>query len=126
MNTSTATRLDTRLELKTLHGDMTTMTNIQGLTRAERDAAICAYYEEGHKVAQCASRFQLGRMRVIQILQKAGVWRPYVKSDRTQFLGVSVTQEGKAALAREADRQGTSMSAVASDLIEDLRAKETT
>lgn len=88
----------------------------------ERNAAICAYYQAGHKVSQCASQFRLGRMRVIQVLQKAGVWRPYVKNARTEFLGVSVSEVDKLALRVEAERRGLSMSALTADLIRKMLA----
>ena len=87
--------------------------------RVARDKAVCDYYTAGHKCSECASKFRISRQRVQQILHKAGVWKPYVKGNRTKFLGVMVTEEGKDALKAEADRRGTSVSAVASGLIEE-------
>lgn len=85
---------------------------------AQRDAAICAYYKEGHKLAECSSRFRLGKQRILQILQAAGVWKPYEKTKRTKFLGVNVTEETKEALKREADKKGVSVSKLASDKLD--------
>lgn len=99
------------------------MTEDERKTRmTQRNTAICMYYTEGHKLSECASRFKLGRQRVLQILQNAGVWKPYVKGDRTKFLGISVSEEQKAALQREAVRRGISMSALTADLIKDMLA----
>lgn len=83
----------------------------------ERDKAICDYYEAGHKVADCASNFKLGRQRVVQILKDAGVWRPYVRTNRTKFLGVNVTDETKDALRAKADEMGVSVSRLTSDIL---------
>ena len=65
------------------------------MQRLARDAAICVYHQDGHKLSECASKFRLDRQRVLQILKKAGIWRPYVKTNRTKFLGVSVSEETK-------------------------------
>ena len=89
----------------------------------ERNAAICAYYEQGHKLAECASRFKLGRQRVLQILQAAGVWHPYVKSDRTLHLGVTVSPEAKRDIEAAAGMKGVSVSQFAADALE-AAAKE--
>ena len=91
--------------------------------KAERDAAICAYYQEGHTMAACVARFHLSRQRVIQILKKAGVWRPYVKSVRTKFLGISVTEEAKRELRQRAARRGVSVSKLVSDVVDAAIAK---
>ena len=88
----------------------------------QRNAAICAHYQAGHKLSECASRFKLGRQRVQQILKAAGIWKPYIKNDRTKFLGVTVSEADKAALTLEAARRGISMSALTSDLIKDMLA----
>ena len=82
-----------------------------------RNAAICAYYANGATLAQTASRFQLGRQRVAQILQAGGVWRPYVKNGRTKFLGVTVSEETKDALKAKADANGVSVSKFTSDVL---------
>lgn len=88
--------------------------------KCQRDAAICAYYLEGRKLAECASKFQLGRQRVLQILKIAGVWKPYEKTNRTKFLGVTVTPETKAALEEKADDMGISVSKLASDALDSI------
>jgi hypothetical protein len=84
-----------------------------------RNAEICAYYNEGHKLAECASRFKLGRQRILQILQASGAWRPYVKTDRVKFLGVTVSDETKAALKDLADEKGVSVSRLTSDILDE-------
>jgi hypothetical protein len=86
--------------------------------KAERDAEICTYYLSGAKLSRCASRFRLGRQRVLQILQKAGVWKPYVKSTRTAFLGVKIEGGIKEQLKQEADRQGISVSQLVSSKLQ--------
>lgn len=91
----------------------------------ERNAAICAYYKEGHNLRQCASRFKIGRQRVLQILQAAKAWHPYVKSGRTKHLGVTVTEETKRKLEELAARKDASVSRYASDRLEEVVAQET-
>lgn len=83
-----------------------------------RNAAICAYYTAGHKVAACASTFRLGRQRVLQILQAAGVWKPYEKQGRDKFLGINVTEQTKIALKDKAGRDGISVSQLASNALD--------
>ena len=90
---------------------------------AIRNDAICTYYLDGHKVAECARHFQLNRQRILQILKQAGVWVPYVKTRRTQFLGVSVKVSTKVALMRKADQEGTSVSRLVSDAADQLVKK---
>ena len=85
---------------------------------ADRNAAIVAYYLAGNKLSAVASRFRLGRQRTLQILQKAGAWRPYERTGRTKFLGVSVSEETKAALKAQAKEQGVSVSKFASDALD--------
>jgi predicted HicB family RNase H-like nuclease len=85
----------------------------------QRNAAICAYYQSGHKLKECASQFKLIRQRILQILQQAGVWKPYVKNERTKFLGINVSEQTKDALKRRAEQQGTSVSQLASDVLDD-------
>lgn len=95
------------------------MTNEEKVAQAAvRNARICAYYQAGHKVRDCASEFALGRQRIMQILQAAGVWKPYVKGGRTKFLGVNVSGETKDALKAKADERGTSVSKYASDVLD--------
>jgi hypothetical protein len=94
------------------------MTNEEKALRMEqRNKEICAFYVAGNDLAACASKFGLKRQRLKQLLEKAGVWRPYEKSKRTKFLGVSLTDEDKVALREEADRDGMSMSALSSEWI---------
>lgn len=83
-----------------------------------RNKAICDYYLAGHKLVECASHFQLGRQRVLQILKAANVWKPYIKQSRDKFLGVNVSQDTKDALRERADAEGTSVSKLSSDILE--------
>ncbi len=91
--------------------------------RRARDAAIVAYYVEGHKLAECASAFRIGRQRALQILKAAGAWKPYEKTRRTKFLGVSITEETKDALREKADARGVSVSRFASDALDEAVSK---
>jgi hypothetical protein len=86
--------------------------------KVARDKAICDHYVAGNKLKAVASQFKLGRWRTMQILRAGGVWKPYEKSGRTEFVGVNVTPETKKALARKADEEGDSMSKIASDLLD--------
>ena len=97
------------------------MTNEEKVNqRMVRDRAICAYYLDGRrKLKDCEKRFQLGRQRILQILQAAGVWKPYEKGARTKFLGVNVSEETKDALKEKADAAGVSVSRFASDALDD-------
>jgi hypothetical protein len=88
------------------------------LDMQNRNAAICAHYQAGHKLKDCASHFQLGRQRTLQILQRAGVWKPYIKSDRTKFLGVNISEGTKDALRQRADDRGVSVSQLVSDALD--------
>lgn len=89
----------------------------------KRNKDICAFYVAGHKLREVASQFKIGRWRTMQILRDGGVWKPYEKSGRTQFVGVNVTEETKKALAMKADAQGESMSKYASDLLDEAVAE---
>jgi transposase-like protein len=84
----------------------------------ERNKAICAYYQEGHKLAETAERFSLGTMRTKQILEKGGVWRPPIKGVRTNFLGVNVKPETKQALKERASKAGKSVSEYVAETLE--------
>lgn len=90
------------------------------MTKDERNAAICAYYLEGHKLPAVASRFKLGRQRILQILQQAGVWKPIEKGKRTKFLGVTVREETKDELSRLATERGVSVSQLTSDVLDEV------
>ena len=83
-----------------------------------RNTSICAHYTSGHTVRECASHFTLGRQRIMQILMAAGVWKPYVKGDRTEFVGVNVSEETKDGLKAKADAEGKSVSRFASDVLD--------
>ena len=85
-----------------------------------RNQTICDYYVAGHNVRECASAFQLGRQRIMQILKASGVWRPYEKGSRTKFLGVNVSEETKDALRVKADAEGKSVSRFASDVLDEV------
>jgi predicted HicB family RNase H-like nuclease len=88
-----------------------------------RNAEIVAYYLAGHSLAQCSSHFQLGRQRTLQILKKSNVWKPYVKTSRTQFLGVTVSEETKDALRQRAEEEGISVSKLVSDALDEAVTK---
>lgn len=88
----------------------------------ERNVAICLYYKEGHKLSECSSHFKLGKQRVLQILQQGGVWKPYQKAKRDKFLGVTVTDETKAALQAKAKEEGKSMSRFVSNKLDEIAA----
>ena len=89
----------------------------------ERNAAICAYYSAGNSLKATATKFTLGRQRVMQVLVAGGVWKPYVKGSRTKFLGVNVSEETKDALRRKADAEGVSVSRLASDALDAVVAE---
>lgn len=97
----------------------------KGVRMMARNEAICAYYGEGHKLRECASRFRLGRQQVMNILKKAGVWRPYVKGERTKFLGVSVSEQTKDALRAKAKVEGKSVSLLVSAALDAAIAEGT-
>lgn len=92
---------------------------------AERDAEICRLYRDEHlTLEQCGERFKLSRQRIKQILKAHGIQpNPRRASGRDEFLGVSVTEEDKAALKAEAETRGTSMSKLTSDMIRELLEK---
>ena len=86
----------------------------------ERNVAICLYYNGGHKLSETASHFKMGRQRVLQILKKGGVWKPYVKSKRDKFLGLTVTEETKDALRERAEERGVSVSRFVADKLDEM------
>jgi len=94
------------------------------MTMEERNAAICAYYKADHSVAACADKFNLGRQRILQILQKAGVWKAVDKGERTKFLGVSVKDKTKEGLGTLAKKKGVSVSKFASDVLDGVVSTE--
>jgi predicted DNA-binding protein YlxM (UPF0122 family) len=83
--------------------------------KKQRDAEVCAYYLGKHSVAECARKFALSRQRVHQILKKGEAWHPPEKSDRTEFLGVTIDEPTKDALKKEAEEKGISVSKLVSD-----------
>ncbi len=85
-----------------------------------RNMAICQYYEEGHKLRDCASKFRLSRQLVLRILKQAGVWKPYEKTNRTHYVGVVVSPETKVALRERAKDEGTSVSKYVSDRLDEM------
>jgi len=88
---------------------------------AERNQAICAYYLEGHTLAECGKQFGLKRQRIKQIVQAAKIWRERTPStnDRDKFLGINISEEDKATIKEEASRQGISMSAMTAEWIKE-------
>lgn len=97
------------------------MTNEEKREKLERrNLDICAYYVAGHRLSECASKFGLGRQRVQQILQAGNVWKPYARSDRTKFLGVSVSEQTKTKLEALAESRGVSVSKLTSDELDRL------
>lgn len=92
--------------------------------RRARDAEICQRYLSGLSLAESGRPFGIGRQRVKQIVQAAGVWRAAKKTNgRDEFLGVNISEEDKQALREEAARRGLSMSALTADLIRDMLAE---
>jgi hypothetical protein len=100
------------------------MTSEEKVTQmTERNKAICAWYLDGHKLKDVASRFGLGRQQTMNILVKAGVWKPYEKGSRTKFLGVNVSEGTKDALSVKAAAEGKSVSRFASDALDEAVAE---
>lgn len=87
--------------------------------REARNAAICKYYLDGHKLSETSRHFKLGKQLVLRILKQAGAWRPYVKSNRTRHVGIVASEETKNALHRLAEERGTSVSALGSEILDD-------
>ena len=85
-----------------------------------RNAAICEFYAEGRSAKQVASKFRIGRQRVYQILNAAGaIIRPR-PTRRQKFLGVTITSETKSALEAKAEAEGTSVSKLVSDALDEV------
>lgn len=93
----------------------------------ERDAAIVKMYVMGVTQDNLASHFDISRARVGQILYDAGALtsrRPHLKSIRTRFIGVHLSEGVKLAFKRVAESEGKSMSKLLSELvITDLRTR---
>ena len=92
--------------------------------REQRDAAICAFYGDNHSLTETSRHFRIGKQRVMQILKAGGVWRPYVKSNRTHQLGIVVSEETKKALHERAEEEGTSVSRLGSKVLDEFVKKE--
>jgi DNA-binding NarL/FixJ family response regulator len=83
------------------------------MKNTERDAHICFLYSEGHTQEALAEKFEISEQRVGQILSKMGLTKKdRLSSERTLFTGVHLTVAVKEALRIEAEREGTSMSAL--------------
>lgn len=85
------------------------------MAHTERNIEICKIYQEGATISALASSFSISRQRVRQIIRAAGVWKRAAL--RPIFLGIDVTQETKDKLKAAADSKQTSMSKLASDII---------
>jgi len=85
----------------------------------ERNIAICNAYTAGAKVPELARTFEISIARVYQILH-TGIenWSVKNKSERTEFVGVNVTPMTKEALEQKAVEEGTSVSKLASDVLD--------
>lgn len=89
------------------------------MNMTERNAAICAYYQSGRKITECAEKFGLDRQRVYQILKAAKVWRPYKRRvTRTAYVGIFVSPDTKTKLQAVANKHGRSVSRFASEALD--------
>lgn len=90
------------------------------LKNAERDERICLRYQAGESLASLSERFGVTAQRVWQILRRKGIFvagRDGARTGRTAFLGVTISRDVKAALKREADEKGISVSALVSSKV---------
>lgn len=87
---------------------------------ADRNDDLCKYYVEGHTLDECAERFGFSSQWARKILQRKKIWRPQYIKNRTKFLGVNISEETKAALARQAEERGVSVSRLVSDHVDKL------
>lgn len=92
--------------------------------RDERDAAICKFYAEGHKLSETSRHFRLGKQLVLRILKKNNVWRPYERSNRTAPVNIAVSEETKQGLKELAKERGVSISHLGSEILDDYIEKE--
>lgn len=93
------------------------------MNHTQRDADICAYFRAGHGLIACEQKFKLKRQRLQQILRNADVWKPHVKSTRTKFLGVTVSEGTKIALKQKAAQDGVSVSKLTANALDALVQK---
>lgn len=84
----------------------------------ERDDEICSRYMAGETLQAVATRFNLSRMRVKQIVKKAGLWRKRAEAPAREYLGVNLAPETKDALRMAASEQGVSMSKLTADALD--------
>lgn len=89
----------------------------------QRDADICADHKAGHDVAQLCQKHGLKRQRIYQILKRGGISHARIRSARTKFLGISISEETKEALKQKATDEGTSVSKLTSDALDALVEK---
>lgn len=95
---------------------------VAAMTRVERDANMCQRYKDGATMEEIRRETGLSRQRVQQILRQNGLHKSdrKVTSDRDDFLGLNLSKPVKAALRKEAQRRGVSMSALSSDVLKDM------
>jgi lambda repressor-like predicted transcriptional regulator len=93
-----------------------------GAVNSTRNDSICAAYQTGLTLAAIGRQFGLSRPRIQQILKKAGVWVPSTKRRRTEYLGVTMTEQTKAALKVEAEKRGISLSALSDETLKEMLA----
>jgi transcriptional regulator with XRE-family HTH domain len=87
-----------------------------------RNEQICVLYREGLTQEELAEQFEVTKVRIGQILKKAGLTkedRPdmTITSNRTKFTGIHLTEAAKLAVKEEAKREGISMSAFIAALV---------
>lgn len=90
-----------------------TMLNVDMLIR---NAEIGRRYMEGETLQSIGNSYGISRMRVKQIVKKAGLWRKRTRED-VEFLGVNLAPGTKDALRAKADERGVSMSKLTNDAI---------
>lgn len=92
------------------------VTEVGGMSeKAERNTEIVKQYQDGTTLVALAAKYSISCQRIKQIVHAAKAWRR--RPVRQEFLGVDVTTDTKLKLMEKAKREGTSMSALASDAI---------
>lgn len=90
----------------------------------ERNTRICEMYVGGATMQACADQFKISKERVRQLLRRAGVYKSdrlmKASSARQSFIGVNVSESTKLALKEKAAGAGTSVSRLASDVLDGL------